>query len=181
MPGSDWTSGRCASSCSASSPPTCPRTTCTAVPRSSNCRERSWSAALGDAKVPVIVGPTAVGKTAVALALAAHLPIEVISADSRQIYQRLDIGTAKPTRKERARVTHHGLDVVEPGTRYSAGRFARDAVLWIEEVRNRSRLPLVVGGTGLSVRALAAGPFREPDLDPARPRSLGPFAARLGP
>ncbi len=136
---------------------------------------------MGDARVPVIVGPTAVGKTAVALALAAHLPIEVISADSRQIYQRLDIGTAKPTRKERARVAHHGLDVVEPGTRYSAGRFARDARSWIEEARNRSGLPIVVGGTGLYVRALAEGLFREPELDPARRRSLDAFAARLEP
>jgi tRNA dimethylallyltransferase len=136
---------------------------------------------LGDARVPVIVGPTAVGKTAVALALATRLPVEVISADSRQVYRRLDIGTAKPTRKERARVPHHGLDVVEPGTRYSAGRFAHDAVSWIEDVRNRSRLPLVVGGTGLYVRALAEGLFREPELDPERRRSLDAFAARLEP
>jgi tRNA dimethylallyltransferase len=136
---------------------------------------------LGDARVPVIVGPTAVGKTAVALALAAHLPIEVISADSRQIYQRLDIGTAKPTRKERARVTHHGLDVVEPGTRYSAGRYARDAVSWIEDVRTRSALPIVVGGTGLYIRALVEGLFHEPELHPARRRSLDAFAARLEP
>ena len=100
----------------------------------------------------------------------AHWPLEVISADSRQIYRRLDIGTAKPTPKERARVPHHGLDVVEPGTRYSAGRFARDAAGWIAEVRNRSRLPVVVGGTGLYVRALAEGLFHEPALDPARRR-----------
>ena len=136
---------------------------------------------MGDARVPVIVGPTAVGKTAVALALAAHWPIEVISADSRQVYRRLDIGTAKPTRKERARVPHHGLDVVEPGTRYSAGRFARDAAAWIEAARNRSKLPIVVGGTGLYVRALAEGLFREPELDPGRRRSLDAFAARLEP
>jgi len=136
---------------------------------------------LGDARVPVIVGPTAVGKTAVALALAAHLPIEIISADSRQIYRRLDIGTAKPSRKERARVRHHGLDVVEPGTRYSAGRFARDATAWIEEARNRASLPVVVGGTGLYVRALAEGLFLEPELDPARRRSLDAFTARLEP
>jgi tRNA dimethylallyltransferase len=122
-----------------------------------------------------------VGKTAVALALSAHWPLEVISADSRQIYRRLDIGTAKPTRKERTRVPHHGLDVVEPGTRYSAGRFAHEAARWIEEVRNRSSLPVVVGGTGLYIRALAEGLFREPSLDPARRRSLDAFAARLEP
>ena len=136
---------------------------------------------MGDARVPVIVGPTAVGKTAVALALAAQWSFEVVSADSRQIYRRLDIGTAKPTRKERARVAHHGVDVVEPGTRYSAGRFARDAAGWIADVRNRARLPVVVGGTGLYIRALAEGLFHEPELDPGRRRSLDAFAARLEP
>ncbi|CAN5715030.1 tRNA (adenosine(37)-N6)-dimethylallyltransferase MiaA [soil metagenome] len=136
---------------------------------------------MGDARVPVIVGPTAVGKTAVALALAAHLPVEVISADSRQIYRRLDIGTAKPTRKERARVPHQGLDLVDPGTRYSAGRYARDAASWIEAARERSRLPIVVGGTGLYVRALVEGLFHEPELEPGRRRALDAFAARLEP
>jgi tRNA dimethylallyltransferase len=122
-----------------------------------------------------------VGKTAVALALAAHWPLEVISADSRQIYRRLDIGTAKPTAKERSRVLHHGLDMVDPGTRYSAGRFAHDAAGWVAAARNRSKLPVVVGGTGLYVRALAEGLFHEPELDPARRRSLDAFAARLEP
>jgi len=136
---------------------------------------------LGGVSVPVVVGPTAVGKTAVALALAAHLPVEVISADSRQIYRRLDIGTAKPTRRERARVPHHGLDLVEPGVRYSAGHFARDAARWVEEIRNRGRLPLVVGGTGLYIRALAEGLFHEPHLEPARRRALDAFTARLEP
>ena len=90
-------------------------------------------------RVPVVVGPPPSGKTAVALALAAHWPLEVISADSRQVYRRLDIGTAKPTRKERARVPHHGLDLVEPGTRYSAGHFARDAEGWLADVRGRGQ------------------------------------------
>ncbi|HLB53745.1 MAG TPA: tRNA (adenosine(37)-N6)-dimethylallyltransferase MiaA [Gemmatimonadales bacterium] len=127
---------------------------------------------MGDTRAPVIVGPTAIGKTAVALALAAHLPVEVISADSRQIYRRLDVGTAKPTRRERQRVTHHGLDLVDPGERYSAGRFAREAVGWIGEVRVREHLPIVVGGTGLYIRALAEGLFVEPRLDPERRRAL---------
>jgi tRNA dimethylallyltransferase len=130
-------------------------------------------------RVPVLVGPTAVGKTAVALALGAHWPLEVISADSRQIYRRLDIGTAKATRKERARVRHHGVDVIEPGARYSAGHFARDATGWLADIRARDRLPVVVGGTGLYVRALAEGLFHEPALDPARRRSLDAFTARL--
>jgi tRNA dimethylallyltransferase len=127
----------------------------------------------------VLVGPTAVGKTAVALALAAHWPLEVVSADSRQIYRRLDIGTAKPTRRERSRVPHHGLDVVDPGARYSAGHFARDAEGWVADIRARGRLPVVVGGTGLYVRALAEGLFREPPLDLARRRALDAWTARL--
>jgi len=129
----------------------------------------------------VLVGPTAVGKTAVALALLAHWPLEVISADSRQVYRRLDIGTAKPTRKERARLPHHGIDVVDPGSRYSAGHFARDAAGWIEDIRSRGRMPVVVGGTGLYVRALAQGLFREPPLDPGRRRSLDAWTACLEP
>jgi tRNA dimethylallyltransferase len=130
-------------------------------------------------KVPVIVGPTAVGKTAVALALAARWPVELVSADSRQIYRRLDIGTAKPSRKEQARAQHHGIDVVDVGQRYSAGHFARDATRWVDEIRARGRLPVVVGGTGLYVRALAEGLFVEPAMDPARRRTLDAWLARL--
>jgi tRNA dimethylallyltransferase len=129
----------------------------------------------------VVVGATAVGKTTVPLALAAHWPLEIVSADSRQIYRRLDVGTAKPTRKERARVPHHGLDLIDPGARYSAGHFARDAEAWIADIRARGRLPVVVGGTGLYVRALAEGLFREPALDPARRRALDAWTSRLEP
>lgn len=136
---------------------------------------------MAGARVPVLVGPTAVGKTAVAMALAAHWPLEVISADSRQVYRRLDIGTAKPSPKERARVPHHGLDLVDPGARYSAGHFARDGVCWLGEVRGRGKLPVVVGGTGLYVRALAEGLFAEPSLDAAKRRSLDAWTARLEP
>ena len=132
-------------------------------------------------RVPVLVGPTAVGKTAVAVALVAHWPLEIISADSRQVYRRLDIGTAKPTRKERARAPHHGVDLVDPGERYSAGHFARDAVHWLAEIRGRGHLPVVVGGTGLYVRALAEGLFAEPPLDAAKRRSLDAWTARLEP
>jgi tRNA dimethylallyltransferase len=133
------------------------------------------------ARTPVVVGATAVGKTAVALALAERLPLEVVSADSRQIYRRLDVATAKPTPKERARVPHHGLDLAEPGERFSAGRFAREAAGWLDGIRARGRLPVVVGGTGLYVRALAEGLFAEPPLDPERRRRLDAFTARLEP
>jgi tRNA dimethylallyltransferase len=129
----------------------------------------------------VIVGPTGIGKTAVALALSAHWPLEVVSSDSRQVYRRLDIGTAKPTAKERLRVPHHGIDLIEPGARYSAGRFAREAVAWLEDIRRRGRMPVVVGGTGLYVRALAEGLFTEPPVDPARRRALDAYTARLEP
>lgn len=132
-------------------------------------------------KVPVLVGPTGVGKTAVALALSTHWSLEVVSADSRQVYRRLDIGTAKPTRKEQARVPHHGLDLVEPGARYSAGHFARDAVGWLADIRSRGREPVIVGGTGLYVRALAEGLFAEPSLDPSKRRTLDAWTARLEP
>ncbi|MGE5092182.1 MAG: tRNA (adenosine(37)-N6)-dimethylallyltransferase MiaA [Bacillota bacterium] len=136
---------------------------------------------MAGARTPVIVGPTGIGKTAVALALAAHWPLEVVSSDSRQVYRRLDIGTAKPTAKERLRVPHHGIDLIEPGTRYSAGRFAREAVAWLDDIRRRGRMPVVVGGTGLYVRALAEGLFAEPPVDPARRRALDAYTARLEP
>ncbi len=128
---------------------------------------------------PVLVGPTAVGKTAVAAALAALTPITVISADARQVYRGLDIGTAKPDRALRARVPHIGLDLVDPGERYSAGRFARDAAGWLDEIRAAGRLPVVVGGTGFYVRALADGLFREPPLEPGRRERLRGWTARL--
>src|SRR5213083_3809855 len=94
---------------------------------------------------PVLVGPTGVGKTAVAVALASLTPITVISADARQVYRDLDIGTAKPDRVTRARVPHRGLDLIPPGERYSAGRFARDAAGWIAETVPNGRRPMVVG------------------------------------
>lgn len=136
---------------------------------------------MDDASTPVIVGPTAVGKTAVAVALARHLPIEVISADSRQVYRGLDVGTAKPSRRDRLAVPHHGLDLVRPGERYGAGRFARDAQAWLADIRGRGRLPVVVGGTGLYVRALAEGLFAEPALDPVRRSALERWTSGLPP
>jgi len=129
--------------------------------------------------VPVIVGPTGVGKTAVAAAWAALEPITIVSADARQAYRGLDIGTAKPPGALLARVPHVGLDVVEPGERYSAGRFARDAAAWLAEIRSAGRQPVVVGGTGFYVRALAEGLFHEPPLDAGRRERLRVWAARL--
>ena len=106
------------------------------------------------------------------MALAARVNLEVISMDSRQVYRGMDIGTDKVDRTMRARVPHHGLDVILPDERYSAGRFARDARAWIAEIRARDRLPVLVGGTGFFLRALVDPVFAEPPLDPARVDAL---------
>ncbi len=129
--------------------------------------------------VLVVTGATGVGKTRVATALAALAPIEIVSADSRQVYRGLDIGTAKPSAAELAAAPYHGLDLVEPAERYSAGRFAADAARWIRDIRSRGRMPVVVGGTGFYLRALFEGLFEEPPLDPERRRRLRPVLAAL--
>ncbi len=105
----------------------------------------------------VIAGPTATGKTALALELAEHLPIEVISADSRQVYRGLDIGTAKPTRAERSRAPHHLVDIIDPDESFSAHRFARMARAAIVDIESRGARPVVVGGTGFYIQALLTG------------------------
>ena len=128
----------------------------------------------------VLVGPTAVGKTAVAVRLATLVPIEVISADSRQVYRGLDIGTGKPTAAERAAVPHHLLDVVDPGERYHAARFRADARAAVAAVHARRRLPVVVGGTGLYVRALLKGLSPAPPADPALRAALEAEAQAQG-
>lgn len=113
-----------------------------------------------------IVGATATGKSALAMALAEHLGGEIINADALQVYRGLDIGTAKPSLEERARVPHHLIDILEPHERYSAGDFARRAREAIEEIRSRGRLPIVVGGSGLYLRALFEGISPIPPGDP---------------
>jgi tRNA dimethylallyltransferase len=128
---------------------------------------------LADAELHIICGPTAAGKSALALSLAERRPTTIISADSRQIYRRFDIGTAKPTSGERKRVPHRGLDLVEPIERYSAASWADDASRWIAEAKDAQRTPLVVGGTGFYLRALAMPLFEEPPLDPDRRAALG--------
>ncbi len=129
----------------------------------------AWGVEEGEGPVLLaITGPTASGKTALSLSLAERLPGEIISADSRQVYRGMDIGTAKATREERARVPHHGLDVVDPDERYSAGRFAREARGWVRDIRARGHVPLVVGGTGFFLKALIEPLFAEPELDEDR-------------
>lgn len=107
--------------------------------------------------IPIIAGPTGSGKTAVALELAQKFPLEIISADSRQIIKELNIGTAKPTIEEQAQVKFHLIDMVAPGEKYSAFRFIDDANRAIAETIKNNRFPLVVGGTGLYLRALTEG------------------------
>lgn len=107
--------------------------------------------------IPALIGPTAVGKTALSLELAERLDAEIVSADSRQIYRPLTIGTAKPSPEELARVPHHFIDELGLGTPYSAGRFADDANRRITEIYERGRTPLVVGGSTLYIEALLHG------------------------
>ena len=123
------------------------------------------SAAAEESHVAVICGPTAAGKSAIAMHLAERVPVVIVSADSRQVYRRFDIGTAKPTAAEHARVPHKGIDVIDPVVRYSAAAWAESAREWIAEARRAGRTPLVVGGTGLYLRALFEGLFEEPALD----------------
>ena len=119
-----------------------------------------------------IVGPTASGKSDLAVAVALRLDGEVVSLDSRQVYLGMDIGTAKLPLAERGDVPHHGLDLLTPDQTYSVGRFARDAHGWIGDIRERGRVPVLAGGTGFFLRALTAPIFREPPLEPTRRRAL---------
>lgn len=128
----------------------------------------------------VIAGPTGVGKTATAVALGTRVPLEVVSADSRQVYRFMDAATGKPTPAERAAVTHHLIDVVDPDDRYQAARFRRDAADAIADIHRRGRLPVVVGGTGLYVRALLRGLDPAPPADPDFRHELATVAAREG-
>lgn len=117
--------------------------------------------------LPAILGPTATGKTRLAIAVAERIGGEIVSLDSRQAYRGLAIGTAAPTPADIARVRHHGIGFLAPGDRYGAGRFARSAREWIGEIRDRGRVPILAGGTGLFYQSLVRPIFREPEIDPA--------------
>jgi tRNA dimethylallyltransferase len=114
----------------------------------------------------ILMGPTASGKSALAMALATTLPCEIVSVDSAQVYKGMDIGTAKPSPGERGAVTHHLLDIVEPHERYSAARFRDDALTAMREIVERDRIPLLVGGTMLYFKALLEGLNELPEADP---------------
>lgn len=131
-------------------------------------------------RIVCLLGPTASGKSELALELAARIGGEIVSADSRQIYRGLDIGTAKPTAEERARVPHHGVDVVDPEERYDAARFRAAAAAAIADIHARGRVALVVGGTGLYLRALLRGLCPAPAAVPALRAALGHTIAARG-
>ncbi len=120
----------------------------------------------------IITGPTGAGKSALALALAEAHGAVIVSADSRQIYRGFDIGTAKPTTVERARVPHEGIDVAAPDDRWSAGRWAREAAGWIAAAEQAGRPVIVCGGTGLWLRALVSPLAPVPTLDTPRRAAL---------
>src|SRR5690606_41898937 len=109
------------------------------------------------AAVLAIVGPTAVGKSRLALAVAERCGGEIVSADALQVYRGFDIGTAKPSAEERARVPHHLLDLVDPHEQFTAGRFAAEARAVLDDIAARSRPAILVGGSGLYLRALLDG------------------------
>src|SRR5664279_5052661 len=115
-----------------------------------------------DLPLVVILGPTASGKSALAIPLAEQFAGEVVSCDSVAVYRNFEIGTAKPTREDRARVPHHLIDVADPGEAFTAGEYSRQARAAISEIVGRGHLPIVVGGTGLYLQALIEGLFPGP-------------------
>lgn len=144
-------------------------------------------------RILAITGTTASGKTELSLAVAERLGGEIVSMDSRQVYIGMDVGTAKADAAARRRVPHHGLDLVRPDQRYSAGHFARDARRWVADIERRGRVPVFVGGTGFFLKAVMEPIFAEPDMDEtrvaalrayfrgARPERLARWVRRLDP
>jgi tRNA dimethylallyltransferase len=122
----------------------------------SNPNPESWPL------VVILLGPTGSGKTALSLALAEHFNGEIVSCDSVAVYRGMELGTAKPTREERARVPHHLIDVAEPDEPFTAGAYSRLARERLQKIKARERLPIVTGGTGLYLRALTEGLFAGP-------------------
>lgn len=126
------------------------------------------------------MGPTACGKTELALCLAQTLPVEIISVDSALVYRGMDIGTAKPDLEQRSRVPHHLIDIIDPTQSYSAARFRADALRLMAEITARGRLPLLVGGTMLYFKALKEGLDPLPEADARLRAEIDARAARLG-
>ncbi len=126
------------------------------------------------------MGPTASGKTALALALAQVLPVEIVSVDSAQVYRGMDVGTAKPSLSERRAAPHHLIDIIDPTQTYSAARFRADALRLMDEIAARGRIPLLVGGTMLYFKALREGLSELPESDASVRARLDAEAAARG-
>ncbi|NWF51561.1 MAG: tRNA (adenosine(37)-N6)-dimethylallyltransferase MiaA [Nitrospirae bacterium] len=116
-------------------------------------------------EVIILLGPTGVGKTGVSLLLAKALDTEIISADSMQIYRYMDIGTAKPTSEEKKLVKHHMIDIIDPWETYSTGRYIKEVVPIIDKLHSKGKIPIIVGGTGLYIKAMTRGIFSGPPAD----------------
>ncbi|HMB73845.1 MAG TPA: tRNA (adenosine(37)-N6)-dimethylallyltransferase MiaA, partial [Gammaproteobacteria bacterium] len=127
-----------------------------------------------------LTAPTASGKTELALRIAEAVPLEVISMDSAMVYRGMDIGTAKPSREQRAAVAHHLIDICDPLDSYSAGRFVADVTRLAGDIAARGRLPLIVGGTMMYLRALRSGLARLPQGSPVIRAEIDAQAQRLG-
>lgn len=127
-----------------------------------------------------IAGPTASGKSAISLAIAERWPVEIVSVDSALVYRGMDIGTAKPTAEELARVPHHLIDITDPLQAYSAADFVRDATRLIDGIRARGRTPLLVGGTMMYFKALMQGLDEMPRADAAVREAIEARARELG-
>ena len=127
-----------------------------------------------------LLGPTASGKTAVALDLSRRFPAEIVSVDSAQVYRGMDVGTAKPAREERERVAHHLIDIADPDEPYSAGRFRDDALRLIAEIGARGKIPILAGGTMRYFRTLTRGLADLPAAHPGIRREIDARAARVG-
>jgi tRNA dimethylallyltransferase len=128
----------------------------------------------------LLMGPTASGKTALAMELAHRFPVEIISVDSAQIYREMNVGTAKPSAAERVAVAHHLIDILEPTQAYSAAQFRADAIGLIEKIIARGRLPLLAGGTMLYFKALREGLSELPQSDPAVRAEIDAEAVQRG-
>ncbi len=116
-------------------------------------------------RVIILLGPTGVGKTDISIRLAELLNGEIISSDSMQIYRYMDLGTAKPSLEQRSRITHHMIDIANPWEYFSTGSYIEKVRLVLEDVINRGKIPIIVGGTGLYLRAMTEGIFEGPDAD----------------
>jgi len=127
-----------------------------------------------------ILGPTAVGKTEIAIAVAQKLNAEIVSADSRQIYRYMDIGTAKPTPSEQAQIRHHLIDFVTPDEHFSVADYQRAADIAIQDIQSRGKQAMLVGGTGLYFRAVVDGLFDGPNADPEFRAKLMAEAQKFG-